>query len=91
MMDVGVGTDGDTSRDRTAGRRHRISATGAKINPVLTERVLPNLLKSHSVEFEIVCWDSNATLLIGVEAEAAANFSRAFPDAKRLSEAPGSS
>jgi hypothetical protein len=34
--------------------------------------------------FEIVCWDSGATLLIGLPEVLAANFKRAFPDVKPL-------
>ncbi|MFG6430286.1 hypothetical protein [Roseateles sp. LYH14W] len=34
--------------------------------------------------FEIVCWDSSATLLIGISAEQAARFGQTYPDAKLL-------
>ena len=34
--------------------------------------------------FEIVCWDSSATILIDLPAEAEASFSRAFPDTRNL-------
>jgi hypothetical protein len=36
---------------------------------------------------EIVCWDSSATLLIGISEEMADRFVHAFPDAKRLTPA----
>ena len=35
--------------------------------------------------FEVVCWDSSATLLIGISQEQAAEFLRAFPGATLLS------
>lgn len=35
--------------------------------------------------FEIVCWDSSATILIGVSNEQAERFSRTYPDTKPLS------
>ena len=35
--------------------------------------------------FEVVCWDSSATILIGVSGEQAERFSRTYPDAKPLS------
>lgn len=35
--------------------------------------------------FEIVCWDSSATLLIGASQEQTASFLRAYPDARPLS------
>lgn len=35
--------------------------------------------------FEVVCWDSSATILVGVTEEQAASFSRAYSDAKLLS------
>lgn len=35
--------------------------------------------------FEVVCWDSSATLLVGVSQEQAASFLRAWPGAKPLS------
>ena len=34
--------------------------------------------------FEIVCWDSSATILIGLPAAAEASFIRAFPDTRPL-------
>lgn len=34
--------------------------------------------------FEIVCWDSSATILIGVSKEQAERFSRIYPDSKPL-------
>ena len=37
--------------------------------------------------FELVCWDSSATLLIGLSAEQAARFMRAYPEARALSPA----
>ena len=37
--------------------------------------------------FELVCWDSSATLLIGLSAEQAARFMRAYPAARALSPA----
>jgi hypothetical protein len=33
-------------------------------------------------DFELVCWDSSATLLIGITKEQAAHFSSAYPHAK---------
>jgi hypothetical protein len=36
--------------------------------------------------FEITCWDSSATILAGISPEAAANFLRAFPDTRPLSD-----
>lgn len=39
--------------------------------------------------FELVCWDSSATLLIGLSAEQAARFMRAYPEARVLSPAQG--
>lgn len=35
--------------------------------------------------FEIVCWDSSATVLVGVSQEQAARFLAAYPEAKPLS------
>jgi hypothetical protein len=35
--------------------------------------------------FEIVCWDSSATILIGVSQKQSEQFSRTYPDAKPLS------
>lgn len=35
--------------------------------------------------FEVVCWDSSATILIGVSSEQAERFCRTYPDAKPLS------
>jgi hypothetical protein len=35
--------------------------------------------------FELVCWDSSATLLVGVSEEQAARFLMTYPDAKPLS------
>ena len=37
--------------------------------------------------FELVCWDSSATLLIGISAEQAARFMRTYPEARVLSPA----
>ncbi len=34
--------------------------------------------------FEIVCWDSSATLLIGISPEAAESFKNTYPDARPL-------
>lgn len=39
--------------------------------------------------FEIACWDSSATILVGITTEMAANFSQAYSDAKPLSVAAG--
>jgi hypothetical protein len=39
--------------------------------------------------FEIACWDSSATILVGITAEMAANFTHAYSDAKPLSIAAG--
>jgi hypothetical protein len=36
--------------------------------------------------FEIVSWDSGATILVGVDAQAGANFVKAYSDAKPLSQ-----
>jgi hypothetical protein len=35
--------------------------------------------------FEVVCWDSSATILIGVSPQQAERFSQAYPDTKLLS------
>ncbi|MDZ7812819.1 MAG: hypothetical protein U5L74_06785 [Ideonella sp.] len=35
--------------------------------------------------FEIACWDSSATILVGITAEMAANFYQVYSDAKLLS------
>lgn len=40
-----------------------------------------------SAVFEIVCWDSSATLLIGLSEEQATSFQLRYSDAKPLSEA----
>jgi len=45
------------------------------------ELIQPQLAEA---EFEIVCWDSSATILIGVPDEAIINFSRLYPDVKPL-------
>ena len=37
--------------------------------------------------FELVCWDSSATLLIGLSAEQAARFMRTYAEARELSPA----
>jgi hypothetical protein len=37
--------------------------------------------------FEIACWDSSATILVGIEMEAGKRFKRAYPDTKLLSQA----
>ncbi len=34
--------------------------------------------------FEIACWDSGATILVGISTEAAINFSKVYSDAKPL-------
>jgi hypothetical protein len=39
--------------------------------------------------FEIACWDSSATILVGITSEMAANFTHAYSDAKPLSIAAG--
>jgi hypothetical protein len=36
--------------------------------------------------FEIVCWDSSATLLIGIPETAGEAFCKAYPDAKRIED-----
>jgi len=38
--------------------------------------------------FEIISWDSSATILVSLDAETAANFSQAYPDAKPLKASP---
>jgi len=37
--------------------------------------------------FEIVCWDSSATILIGIETQAGERFKQAYSDTRLLSEA----
>jgi hypothetical protein len=37
--------------------------------------------------FEVACWDSGATILVGLSKEMESAFLRAFPDARPLSEA----
>jgi len=37
--------------------------------------------------FEIACWDSSATILVGIGTEAGERFKRAYPDTKLLSQA----
>ena len=39
--------------------------------------------------FELVCWDSSATLLIGLSDEQAARFMQTHPEARLLAPAPG--
>lgn len=45
------------------------------------DEVLPQL---EGALFEIVCWDSSATILVGLSAAAAASFVRVYPDTRPL-------
>jgi len=49
------------------------------------EEVSPQL---NGAIFEIACWDSSATILVGLPPKAAAAFVKAYPDTRALNSAP---
>ena len=70
-----------------AGERSEFSsAPSADSNPSFWQA--PEVsVQMPGAHFEVVCWDSSATLLIGVSDVQAAQFSRTYSDAKPLSSA----
>jgi hypothetical protein len=69
-------------------RSRPVSDPGADGNPDfwVGEGPMPQL---DGALFEIVCWDSSATLLINLPLEAAQSFAARFPDTRPLLTNPG--